>query len=73
MIRYGINYNPDNYAEKIIKSRSKDDNSSARSIINYADMVKRKLMTLSSDILYKSRYEIETSKNTKIYDLELEK
>lgn len=73
LVRYGINYNADDYAEEIIRSRTPNNNHSARSILNYADMIKRKLMTLSSDVLYKSRYEVEIMKPLKSYEIELER
>lgn len=75
LIRYSINFNSDEYIELIMKERTPD--LSVRSIVNYSDTIKRKLMKFASDLLYKSRVEADMIKDNKNinndYDLVLER
>lgn len=75
LIRYSINFNSDEYIELITKERTPD--LSVRSIVNYSDTIKRKLMKFASELLYKSRIEADMIKDNKSisndYDLVLER
>lgn len=75
LIRYSINFNADEYIELIAKERTPD--LSLRSIVNYSDAIKRKLMNFASELLYKSRIEADMIKDNKSisndYDLVLER
>lgn len=76
LIRYSINYDPDSNIEKYIELRDKEDNTPIRFIVNTVDTIKRKLMTLASDMLYKSKYEVEIMKDkdvTNNYEFEMER
>lgn len=76
LIRYSINYDPDSNIEKYIELRDKEDDTSIRFIVNTVDTIKRKLMTLASDMLYKSKYEVEIMKDkdvTNNYEIEMER
>lgn len=75
LIRYSINFNADEYIDLIAKERTPE--LPLRSIVNYADAIKRELMNFASNLLYKSRIEAEMIKDNKSisndYDLVLER